>query len=199
MVGVVALVGLVYAAQRYLTAQRLADAVGVDVAAARIDLGSARVSDCVQRALASTAFAAFDAGDGPRSEALWKEALEQRARAARSYRSASRGVEAALAKDRRAATFAICWATSCSSACCSPIRLTTRMPAMSQRAARRLRCRRHARRMRAGLPGHLIVHAPRDATVVLDGKPLGTGNVQRELPPASYVIEVTAPVSGDDR
>ncbi|HEY0985577.1 MAG TPA: SUMF1/EgtB/PvdO family nonheme iron enzyme, partial [Kofleriaceae bacterium] len=40
---------------------------------------------------------------------------------------------------------------------------------------------------------HLVVRTLPGATVLIDGEPAGTGSLDRTLPPATYVIEITAP------
>ncbi|HEX3760052.1 MAG TPA: protein kinase, partial [Kofleriaceae bacterium] len=96
--GTIGLAAAVWGAQRYHAAHRLADAVGVAIAAARIDLDAARTADRTAREVAGSAYAAFDRGETG-AEALWQRALGLRGDAARSYRAAARGIEAALAQD----------------------------------------------------------------------------------------------------
>src|SRR5262249_10419055 len=96
----VAVLGLaIYAIQRYVAAHRLADEVDAEVATAVGDLEAARTADHRQRRLAAEAYGKFDAGDKQAGEATWKDTLAARGNAERRFRSASRGVEAALAKD----------------------------------------------------------------------------------------------------
>jgi hypothetical protein len=99
IVGAIGLAAGVYAVQHERMVRRLADAVDAQIAAAQADLSRARDADREQRRLAGVAYAAFDAGDSPGGEAQWKRVLDGRATAARAYREAARGVEAALAKD----------------------------------------------------------------------------------------------------
>jgi eukaryotic-like serine/threonine-protein kinase len=191
--GIVALIALVYAIQRYQATRHVAGAVGREVAAARIELVRARDADRTQRAAAGEAFAAFDAGDGPRGEALWAEVLGQRALAARSYRVASRGVEAALAKDPtrhdvRDLLGDILLERTLLADLVHDVdggaELGGRLAAYDADGSRRQRLDR---------PGQLVVRTLPDATVVLDGAPLGTGGVTRALPAGGYLVEVTAP------
>jgi formylglycine-generating enzyme required for sulfatase activity len=192
-VGVVVLVVLVYVGQRYRSARRLAAAVAIEVAAADQDLAGARAADIEQRKLATAAFSAFDAGADERGEVLWRHALAQRAVVARSYRSAARRVEAALAMD--------------------PARTELRdqlgdilleravlADAMHDGDARdELVGRLEAydadgsRRARSNQPGRLRVTAPADATTRVDGTRIGIGAIDHALAPGPYVVEVIAP------
>jgi formylglycine-generating enzyme required for sulfatase activity len=191
--GVVVLVVAVYAIQRYLAAERLSDAVGAEVAAARVDLDAARTADRAQRELSASAFAKFDAADGAGGEALWARTLAQRAVAARAYRAASRGVEAALAKDptrgdvrdllgdillERAELARIARDAD------AVDELTGRLAAYDTDGSRR---------RRTSLPGRLVIRTVPGATVWIDGKLVGSGGFDRELPPATYAVAIRAP------
>jgi formylglycine-generating enzyme required for sulfatase activity len=50
-----------------------------------------------------------------------------------------------------------------------------------------------SRRARTNTPGHLSIRAPEGAAIRIDGNAVGTGRASVALPPASYVVEVTAP------
>src|SRR6185295_18159292 len=97
--GTIGLAVAVYTVQRYHAANRLADAVDAQIAAARTDLDTAHAADVAARGLARNAFASFDNGDLDTGEAVWQRTLTRRGDAAREYREASRRIEAALAKD----------------------------------------------------------------------------------------------------
>jgi eukaryotic-like serine/threonine-protein kinase len=192
VVGVVALVAVVYAIQRYQASRHLADAVGGTVTSAQADLENARIADRAQRQLATQAFVAFDEGNNAQGESLWSQVLERRAVTARTYRSAARGVEAALAKDpTREDVRSLLGDILLERTLLADLvhdadareELSGRLTAYDTDGSRR---------QRASHPGNLIVRAPADATVLLDGKPLGTGRVTRTLPPGSYTVEVTA-------
>ena len=191
--GVVALVALVYAGQYFRAARRLADAVAIEVAAARHELDGARAANAEQRKLASAAFAAFDAGDATRGEALWRRTATQRAVVARGYRAAARGVEAALAKDPRQLALRDML---------GDILLERGLLAavMHERDAADELLDRLAsydadgsRSAWSSRPGSLVVRAPDGADIALDGRPLGTDRAARALPPGVYVVEVTVP------
>jgi formylglycine-generating enzyme required for sulfatase activity len=191
--GVIALVVAVYVIQRHVAAERLSDAVGAEVATARIDLESARAADRTQRELSAKAFAAFDAGDAANGEALWARTLGQRAVAARTYRAAARGIEAALAKDpTRSDVRELLGDILLERAQLAQVardadaldELTGRLAAYDVDGSRR---------RRANTPGRLVVRTLPCATVLVDGKPVGTGDIDRELPPATYLVEVAAP------
>jgi hypothetical protein len=190
MIGVA---GLVWAAQRYHAAHRLADAVGVEMAAARIDLDAARAADRAARRLAGDAFAAFDGGELPGAEALWQRTLALRADAARSYRAASRGVEAALAQDptRRDVRDLL-----------GDILFERAVLAELDRdavAGDELRGRLAAydadgsRQVRLAAPGRITVRAGDGAAFAIDGAPAGTGSASQELAAGLHAVDVTAP------
>jgi formylglycine-generating enzyme required for sulfatase activity len=190
--GVVLLVVAVYVIQRHVAAARLDDAVGAEIAAARVDLETARNARGAQRELSVQAFTVFDAGDGAQGEALWSRTLVQRAQAARTYRSAARGVEAALAKDpTRGDVRDLLGDILLERAELAQVardddaldELTGRLAAYDVDGSRR---------RRASMPGRLVVHTLPGAGVLLDGKLIGTGNVERELPAGSYVVEISA-------
>jgi formylglycine-generating enzyme required for sulfatase activity len=193
IVGIVVLVAAVTAIQRYQTARHLAGAVGVEVALARGDLENARSAERLQRELASTAFAAFDSGDSQRGEPLWAKALDQRSIAERTYRAAARGVEAALAKDpTRPDVRDLLGDILLERVMLAELEhdddardeLGGRLAAYDVDGSRRSRLAR---------PGRLIVRAPAEVAVLVDGKPSGTGGADRSLPPGPHVVEVTAP------
>lgn len=99
ILGVVALVATAITIQRYVANHRLADVVTHEVAAATVILEQARGADLVQQALATDAYASFDRGEAEAAEKLWSQVLAKRTAAEAAYRTASGGVEAALAKD----------------------------------------------------------------------------------------------------
>ncbi|HET9622405.1 MAG TPA: protein kinase [Kofleriaceae bacterium] len=194
--GVVGLVAGVYAIQHERMARRLADEVDAQVAAASDDLARARTSDREQRRLAGVAYTAFDAGDAPGGEATWRHVLDGRASAARAYRSAARSVEAALAKDPTRADVRDLFgdillerAELADAVHDGDARdeLIGRLPAYD---------RDGSRRARASQPGRLIVHAPPDATLTLDGVAMArdaAGGASQPVPPGPHVVDVTAP------
>jgi eukaryotic-like serine/threonine-protein kinase len=192
VVGVLVLVSLVYAIQRHQAARHLAGAVGVEIALARIDLENARRAVHVQRQIAGVAFAAFDGGKLAHGEALWAEALEQRAVAARTYRAAARGVEAALAKDpARDDVRGLLGDILLERAILAD--LMGDADGRDELAGRLLAYDADgSRRERANQPGRLIVRARDGAAIQLDGKPLGVGSATRTLAPGGYVVEVSA-------
>jgi eukaryotic-like serine/threonine-protein kinase len=192
-VGVVVLVVLVYMIQHDRAARRLADAVDAQIAAAQIELARARGADRARHALAAEAYAGFDAGDSVAAEQIWSRALIGRSVAERTYRAAARGVEAALAKDpSRGDVRALLGDILLERAQLAELvhdidatdELIGRLPAYDDDGSRRARAKQ---------PGQLILHAPAAATVALDGKVIGTGDVRRALVPGSYVIDVTQP------
>ncbi len=191
--GVVALVVGVYAVQHDRAARRIRHAVDAQLGAAQLDLAWARGADRAERALAGEAYAAFDAGTTDVAEARWRRALVSRGVAAARYREASRGIEAALAKDpaRRAVR-----------ALLGDVLLER--AELAQRvhdgdAAEELAGRLAAydddgsRRARANRPGTLRLHVPEAATVTLDGAPAGAGPLRRALAPGPHVVEVAQP------
>jgi eukaryotic-like serine/threonine-protein kinase len=192
-VGVLALVALVYAIQHDRMARRLAGEVGVQIAAAEVELAHARDADRDQRQLAERAFAAFDAGDTAPAEALWHRALDGRATAARTYRAAARGVEAALAKDpargdvrdllgdilfERVALADLVHDSDARD------ELVGRLAAYDADGSRR---------RRSNEPGRLVIRAPAGAAIAVDGTPLGGGTLSQPATPGLHVVEVTAP------
>jgi formylglycine-generating enzyme required for sulfatase activity len=190
--GVVGLVVLVYGGQRYRAAQRLADLVGVEVAAARGMLDGARRADQEQHRLASAAFAAFDGGDATAGEALWLHVLATRTAAARGYRAASRGVEAALAQDPTRSDvrdllgdilFERALLSKAAHDADAEEELVGRLASYDADGSRRGRLHR---------PGRVVIHAPPDATILIDGAPAGIGTVDHVLAAGSHVVEVTA-------
>jgi eukaryotic-like serine/threonine-protein kinase len=193
VVGVLALVALVYAIQRYQAARNLAGAVGTEISLAQVDLENARRTDRVQRELSGVAFAAFDDGDHARGETLWAQVLQQRVAAARTYRAAARSVEAALAKDpTRDDVRDLLGDILLERALLAEVmnddeirdELGGRLVAYDADGSRR---------QRANQPGRLIVRARPDGAIQLDGKPLGTGSATRDLPAGGYIVEVTVP------
>jgi len=191
--GVAVLVVLVVTAQRYRAAQRLTGAVSAAVATARVDLERAHDADRDQRQLASAAFTAFDAGEQGSGEALWARTLERRAVAARTYRAAARGVEAALAKDparddvrdllgdillERVALADLVHDADAHD------ELVGRLASYDADGSRRTR---------SGQLGRVVVHAPGGAEVLLDGAALGRGTTDQRVAPGAHVVEVRAP------
>jgi formylglycine-generating enzyme required for sulfatase activity len=188
--GAIGIAAAGYAAQRYHAQHRLADAVAVSVAAARVDLEAARTADRAARALAHDAFAAFDRGDADAGEAVWSRGLAQRAAAARGYRAASRGIEAALAQDptrddvrdllgdvllERVALAELLRDADARD------ELVGRLPAYDADGSRRARSHD---------PGSLTVRAPDGAAIAIDGAHAGTGTVHRELLPGLHRLDV---------
>ena len=97
--GVLVSLVAVYAIQRHIAQNRLADAVAVEVSAAREILTHARTADRNQRELATGAFAKFDAGETEAGEQIWKQVLGERITAENNFRAAASRIETALAKD----------------------------------------------------------------------------------------------------
>jgi formylglycine-generating enzyme required for sulfatase activity len=191
--GVVALVAGVYAAQHYRAARRLEDAVAIEVATAHRELEGARAADVEQQQLARLAFAAFDAGDADRGEAMWRRTNTVRAVVARDYRAASRGVEAALAKDpSRPDLRDLLGDILLERALLADTmhefdaqdELTGRLAAYDADGSRRAR---------SDQPGRLVVRVPDGAAIALDGRQIGVGRVERSLPPGGYVVDVVSP------
>jgi formylglycine-generating enzyme required for sulfatase activity len=190
--GVVVLVALVYGGQRYRAAQRLGDSVGVEIAAARVALDGARRADRYQGHLATAAFAAFDRGDATTGEALWLRVLAQRTVGSRSYRVASRGVEAALAKDPTRGDvrdllgdilFERALLSHAAHDADAEDELVGRLGAYDADGSRRVRLRR---------PGRVVIHASPGATIYLDDAVAGIGTVDRMLVTGSHLVEVNA-------
>ena len=191
-VGVIALVALVYAGQHYRAARRLGAAVAIEVVAAQRDLAGARAADTEQRQLATAAFAAFDAGEGDRGEALWRSTLAQRAVVARGYREAARGVEAALAQDptrddlrnllgdillERAVLADVMHDADAKD------EQIGRLAAYDADGSRRARLKQ---------PGRVTIQAPDGAAILVDGTPAGTGMADQALAPGAHLVEVAA-------
>jgi formylglycine-generating enzyme required for sulfatase activity len=105
IIAAVALALASYGTQRYLASRANARRVAAALGVASDELAAGRAADSRSRDLATRAFGAFDRGDGSGAatstagEALWSTARETQLLAARSYRSATRAVEAALAID----------------------------------------------------------------------------------------------------
>jgi formylglycine-generating enzyme required for sulfatase activity len=191
--GVAVLVVLVVTAQRYRAAQRLAGAVGVEVAAARVDLELAREADRAQRRLASAAFTAFDAGETAQGEALWARTLDSRMVASRTYRSAARGVEAALAKDpARDDVRDLLGDILLERGALAD--LVHDVEARDEMVGRLASYDADgSRRKRSSQPGRVSIRAPAGAEISLDGAPLGLGTASQALATGSHVVEVRAP------
>ncbi len=192
IIGVLILVACVYAVQRYAAAHRLADEVDAAIAAAQKDLEIARAADRDQRTLASEAFARFDAGAPAAGEAQWKKTIVQRIAAGRSYRSAARGIEAALAKDPdrgdvRALLGDILLERTQLAELVRDIdirdELLSRIESYDPDGSRRAWLSR---------PGDVTVEAA-GAAITLDGKPVGAGTVHLETPAGSHMIVATTP------
>jgi eukaryotic-like serine/threonine-protein kinase len=191
--GVIALVVAVYAVQRYRSAHELAGAVDLTLAEARGDFTVGWVAARIQEALAVAAFELFDAGHGGLGEALWAGALDQRSVAARAYRSAARKTEAALAKDPTRTDVRellgdvllerVLLASNANDD-------DARDELLGRLATYDLDGRRAAR---LDAPGRLVVHAPGDAAISIDGVQIGGAMVDRRLPPGSYVLQVDVP------
>ena len=188
--GVVMLVVVVYGVQHDRAARRLASAVDAQITAAQIDLARARGAARAQRGLAREAYAAFDVGHREVAEAAWSQALASRGIAERTYRTAARGVEAALAKDpargdvrgllgdillERAQLAELVHDADATD------ELVGRLAAYDDDGSRRAR---------SSTPGQLILHTPAIASVTLDGNPLGSGELKKALAPGPYVVEV---------
>jgi formylglycine-generating enzyme required for sulfatase activity len=190
--GVIALVAGVYGVQHDRAARRLADAVGAQVGAAQLELAQARAADGAQRAIAGQAYAAFDALHGEHAEALWRQVVALRADGERAYRSAARGIEAALAKDpartdvrgllgdvllERAELAELLHDANAAD------ELFGRLAAYDDDGHRRAAA--HA-------PGALIVHAPAGAEVAVDGRP-GRAGERQAVAPGLHAIDVRQP------
>ncbi len=190
MIGVA---GLVWGAQRYHAAHRLADAIGVHLAAARIDLDAARAAERAARRLAGDAFAAFDRGEIPGAESLWQRTLTLRTDTARGYRAASRGVEAALAQDpTRGDVRDLFGDVLLERAVLAELdrdadaddELSGRLAAYDADGSRRVRL---------AAPGRITVRAGDGAAIAIDGAPAGTGSASQELVAGLHAVDVTAP------
>jgi formylglycine-generating enzyme required for sulfatase activity len=193
IVGVMLLAIAVYAIQRTLAAHRLADEVDAEVATAVADLEGARVADRRQRTLAAEAYGKFDAGDKGAGEAKWKDTLAARDNAERLYRSASRGVEAALAKDpTRADVRALLGDILLARAELAETvhDTSTRDELLGRVAAYDADGTRRAKWSR---PGRVKIHASPGAEIRLDGKPVGIGDAEVTLAAGAYAIDATAP------
>ena len=190
--GMIGLAAAVYGAQRYHAAHRLADAVGLETAAARVDLDAARIAERTARELAQGAFAAFDRGELDTGEALWARTLTQRQASSRGYRAASRGIEAALAQDPTRGDVRDLLGDV----------LLERIPlaelAHDGDAREELLGRLPAydadgtRRARSAASGRLTVWAPDGAAISIDGRPAGTGSTSVAMAPGLHVVDVTA-------
>jgi len=191
--GVIGLVVLVYAGQRFRAARRLADAVANEVAAARHELDQAHAADAEQRLVGSAAFAAFDAGDAARGEALWRRMTTQRRVVARGYRAAARGVEAALAKDPGQPALR----DLLGDVLLERARLAAAMRDGDAADEQLDRLASYdadgTRRAWSNRPGTLVVRAPDGAAIALDGRPIGTGRAELTLPVGLYVATVVVP------
>jgi formylglycine-generating enzyme required for sulfatase activity len=191
-IAAVALV-LVYVVQRYVTQQRLADAVALEVDAARASHEQARTADREQQTAAPRAFARFDAADDRGGEALWAQILDQRRVADTAYRTAGARVEAALAKDPtrddvRALLGDILFERALlADATHDTSRrddLLTRLASYDADGSRRARW---------SAPGRLVVRAPgAEITLEPEHRVLGAGAAEVGLEPGSYVVELHA-------
>ncbi|MEO8553806.1 MAG: protein kinase, partial [Kofleriaceae bacterium] len=99
IVAMLALLLVGFFVQRHVAQNRLADAVAIEVGAARKFIDTARAADRDQQALAAQAYARFDAGDTAAGEAAWQIVEAKRSAAEKAYRSAAERIEAAMAKD----------------------------------------------------------------------------------------------------
>ncbi|TMQ14131.1 MAG: hypothetical protein E6J91_16315 [Deltaproteobacteria bacterium] len=160
--------------------------------AAMVYVDGARAADRAGRQLAHDAFAAFDGGDRDAGEALWARTLAQRAIASRTYRAASRGVEAALAKDpargdvrdllgdillERAALADLVRDADARD------ELVGRLVAYDADGSRRAH---------SGASGHINVRGPAGAAIAIDGQPAGVGSASRELAAGPHVVDIIA-------
>jgi formylglycine-generating enzyme required for sulfatase activity len=190
--GTIGLAGAVYAAQRYHSVHRLADEVDAEIAAARSDLDGAGQAASAGGVLAQQAFATFDRGDRDGGEGLWAKALDRRSAATRNYRSASRRIEAALAKDptrgdirdlfgdvllERLALAEVLHDADARD------ELAGRIPSYDADGSRQAS---------SSAPGRLIVRAPDGAAIAIDGARAGTGTASQTLVPGLHVVDVTA-------
>ena len=189
-VAVVVLVILVYIVQRHLAANDLAGAVADELSTAGGELDAARAADHQRHVYADAAFAAFDTGKTNAAEDAWKLALSNREETERGYRAAARAVEAALAKDpTRADVRALLGDILLERAEFAELvhdkagrdELLSRIASYDADGTRRARWKR---------AGKLVVHAPSDSTLDVDGHRF-TGSI--DLAAGAYVVTTTTP------
>ena len=196
--GVVVLLVVVFAVQRYVAQNRLADAVEAEVRAARVDLDRAQAADRKQRELSAQAFARFDAGDKAEGERLWTQVLVERKSAEDAYRVAGGRVETALAKDpTRDDVRGVLGDILLERA---TLAHTTRDADRRDELLARLAAYDSSGKRRAGWarPGRVVIRTRPDAQVRIerDGTPLSLGGsapIDASLDPGSYMVLATAP------
>ncbi|MEJ7603208.1 MAG: protein kinase [Kofleriaceae bacterium] len=195
---VIVLLVVVFAIQRYVAQNRLADAVNTEVHAERVDLDRAQAADKTQRELSAQAFAKYDAGDNDGAEQLWKQVLASRKASESSYQVAARRVEMALAKDPsrddvRGVLGDILLARV---VLAESFHDDARRDEMLGRLA--AYDSNGSRRARWATPGHLVVRtrAPADNAIEHHGTRLpasGRATVETTVEAGSYLVIVTAP------
>lgn len=193
-IGALALIALAVGGVSYRTQRRLDAEVEDKLSDARRDLAVARVASQQYDAIAAQAFAEFDARRRDRGEQLWKDALVERDKAARSYRTADQHVEAAFAKDpARADVRDLLGDVLLERAeVAEQIHAINDRDALVERLA--LFDRDGSRLARWARSGRVAVRAPAGAEITLEpGGRLGTGPLEIQLKPGSYVFVVTAP------
>ncbi len=192
IVAVLALLVVGYLVQRHVAQTRLADAVAIEVDAARTFIETARTTDREQQTLAAQAYARFDAGDTAAGEAAWQAVEAKRTAAEKAYRTAAERIEAALAKDpTRDDVRTVLGDILLERAVLADLvhdrdrrdELLERLAAYDADGTRRARW---------AAPGRLVVHAPATELVLEPGhRTLGTGDASLE--PGSYVVLASAP------
>jgi formylglycine-generating enzyme required for sulfatase activity len=206
-IGVIALVALAFATQRYIARRELTAAVAEELTPAGEALGKARAASRELNRLERAAFQKFDAANSSGekrkdAEAAWKEVVALRQDADRAYREAGQYVEIALAKDPtrsdvrdRLGDILIERATLAEHVRDLALRdeLIGRLEPYDADGSRRALWNAH---------GTLVVRVPATAQVKLESTrppvslrsvPLAGGVASESLAPGSYVVVVSAP------
>jgi len=192
--GAIGLVALAFATQRYLAQRALDAAVADELQLVRDQLGDARDVERARTTLAEQAYAAFDAQHLDDGERIWQDALAKADAEAGAYLNASRHAETALAKDPTRADVRDLIGDILIDRAALAERLHDRRQRDEMLGRLALYDADGSRRKRWTAPGGVIVHAAPDADVSLEpARPMGTGSVDTQLDPGSYVVVVSTP------
>jgi formylglycine-generating enzyme required for sulfatase activity len=201
VLGAGVLVAVAFSTQRYLSQRELAIAVADELQIARTALEGARTAEANRARLAAQAFASFDAGKWDEGEKLWKDSegqgpdvMGQRAATERAYRTASRHVEIAFAKDptRNDVRDLIGDILIARASFAELVHDTSQRDEQIERVA--LYDADGSRRARWSASGRIVVGAPKNAEISLEpGGRLGVEKADLRVPPGSYVVVIATP------
>jgi eukaryotic-like serine/threonine-protein kinase len=192
--GAIALVLLAFTGQRYVARRELDAAVADELELARRALAEAERAEAEGNALATRAYAAFDAVHWEDGEQWWRQAVGKRGTAKRAYRTATRHVEIAFAKEPARADVGDLFGDILLHRAVFAEQVHDLDERDDQIDRLALFDADGGRRARWDAPGHVVVRAAAGAEITVEpAQRLGTTTADVHLPAGSYVIAVATP------